>query len=254
VGAGAPAVSPNNWSYDFGTVGYGSSAYAVVTITNNGSNDLLDSLSASQNLDAANSTYSIAASTCDLTTLRFGLPQSITFPIGFFLTTLRAGASCQVVLKFSPIQSGLIQGYLAVGSSPSSGGALGLFSMNVLLSGTGTNAPVPAASVTPLAVPFVNTSVGSASQQLVTVTNQSLINLPNPTFTTSNFPIAEGAFTVIAFTKSTYNFGGSMSPGDVFAYTVQFAPTASGVHTGSVTFSFGGVAPPVTTLLTGTAP
>jgi hypothetical protein len=196
------SISPN--AVGFGTVATGSSSAAQpVTVTNSGSAAApVSSITTSGDFSQTN--------TCG--------------------TSIAAGGSCTVSVKFTPTASGSRSGNLTVTAS-------GITS-TVPLSGTGV-APGPILSAGPGSLSFPGTIVGNTSAaQTVTVTNSG-----TSTATISGVA-ASGDF------SRTDNCT-SLAVGASCAVNVSFRPTTGGTRTGSVTITSNANNSPTTIALTG---
>ncbi|MDI1466248.1 choice-of-anchor D domain-containing protein [Catellatospora sp. KI3] len=198
----AISVSPS--ALGFGSVATGTTTAAQnVTVTNSGS--------------AAAAVTSIAASGDFSQTNTCG-------------SSIAAGASCTVAVKFTPTAAGNRTGDLTVV-------AAGVTS-TVPLSGTGV-APGPILNANPTALTFPATTVGSQSAtQAVTVTNSGTTGATVSGVSTS------GDF-------SQTNNCGSVAVGASCTVTVRFAPTASGARTGTLTVTSNANNSPTTVSLSG---
>jgi hypothetical protein len=131
-------------------------------------------------------------------------------------TSIPAGSSCTVSVRFTPTATGTRTGNLTVTASG--------ITNTVPLSGTGV-APGPILSANPSSLAFPSTIVGSSSAaQTVTVTNTGT------TSATVSGVSASGDF-------SQTNTCGSLAVGASCAVTVRFTPTASGTRSGAVTIT-----------------
>ena len=184
------AISISPTALGFGTVATGStSAAQTVTVTNSGS--------AAASVSLAISGDFTQTSTCG--------------------SSLAAGASCTVSVRFAPAATGSRSGNLTVTAAG--------ITNTVPLSGNGVAAG-PRLTANPSSLAFPGTVVGNASaSQTVTVTNEGTAAA------TVSGVTASGDF------SQTSNCG-SLAVGASCAVTVTFRPTASGTRTGSL--SLGG--------------
>jgi F5/8 type C domain/Abnormal spindle-like microcephaly-assoc'd, ASPM-SPD-2-Hydin len=196
------SISPT--AVGFGTVATGStSAAQTVTVTNSGT--------------AAAPVGSIA------TTGDFGQTNTCG-------SSIAAGASCTVSVKFTPSATGSRTGNLTITASG--------ITNTVPLSGTGV-APGPILSPSPSSLTFAGTIVGSSSPaQTVTVTNTGT------TAATVSSVAASGDY------RQTNNCS-TLAVGASCAVTVTFTPTTSGTRTGNVTITGNANNSPATVALTG---
>jgi hypothetical protein len=145
-------------------------------------------------------------------------------------SSIAAGSSCTVTVRFAPSASGSRTGNLTVTASG--------ITNTVPLSGTGV-APGPVLSANPSSLSFAGTIVGATSaSQTVTVSNTGT------TAATVSGVTASGDYT------QTNNCG-SIAVGASCTVTVTFKPTASGTRTGSVSIASNANNSPVTIALTG---
>jgi F5/8 type C domain/Pectate lyase superfamily protein/Abnormal spindle-like microcephaly-assoc'd, ASPM-SPD-2-Hydin len=181
------AISVSSSALGFGSVATGaSSATQAVTVTNSGS--------------AAAPVTSIGTSGDFSQTNTCG-------------SSIAAGSSCTVTVRFTPTVAGSRTGTLTVAAGVTT---------SVPLSGTGV-APGPIVSASPAGLTFAATVVGSSpATQAVTVSNTGT------TTATVSAVSATGDF-------SQTNNCSTLAVGASCALTVQFTPTTSGARTGAVT-------------------
>jgi len=154
---------------------------------------------------------------------------------------VNVGASCTVLVTFTPAQTGTRTGQLTLDANLSGG------QLTVSLSGTGS--PFGAVTLTPPALGFGPVGIGSISAPLqVTATNSN------------STPILVTGFTISGpFTITSNACGASLAADAACQLKVTFAPTQAGSATGtltltdadgiqSVTLSGTGLAPPTDTL------
>ncbi|MEV5750733.1 choice-of-anchor D domain-containing protein [Actinoallomurus sp. NPDC052308] len=145
-------------------------------------------------------------------------------------SSIAAGASCTVGVKFSPTATGSRTGNLSITASG--------ITNTVPLSGTGV-APGPILSPNPASLSFPGTLVGqSSATQAVTVTNTGT------TSATVSGVSASGDYT------QTNNCS-TLAVGASCTVTVKFTPSASGTRTGNVTITSNANNSPTTVALTG---
>ncbi len=131
-------------------------------------------------------------------------------------SSIPAGSSCTVNVRFTPTTTGTRTGNLTVTASG--------ITNTVPLSGTGV-APGPILSPNPSSLAFAGTVVGSSSAtQAVTVSNTGT------TSATVSGVTASGDF-------SQTNTCGTLAVGASCTVTVQFTPTTSGNRSGAVTIT-----------------
>jgi hypothetical protein len=147
-------------------------------------------------------------------------------------TSIAAGGSCTVTVKFSPTAAGSRSGTLTVNTDVSG-------AVSVALNGTGT-APGPALNASPASLAFASTVVGSTTASQPTTLSNS-----GTTAATINSITASGDF------AQTNNCGTTLAVGASCTINVTFTPTAAGARTGSVTVSSNAVNSPTTISLSG---
>ena len=152
-------------------------------------------------------------------------------------TSIAAGASCTVTVKFTPTAAGSRTGSLTVTSNATNSPT------TVALSGTGASATTPSATLgtSPSSLSFASTTVGSsAATQAVTVSNSGTAAAAVSSVATS------GDF------SQTNTCGTSIAAGASCTVTVKFTPTAAGSRTGSLTVTSNATNSPTTVALSGT--
>lgn len=164
--------------------------------------------SAPQTVTIANPSSVTATSLGLTTTPQFSLTQNTCG------STLAAGASCSTGVVFQPTASGAVAGTLTVSS------ATFAEPVTVALSGAGG---IP---VTPTSISFPSTGVGTVS---------------SPTAVTIANPASAAALSNLVITASTgfelaaNTCGATLDPGASCTVGVEFAPTAAGQQSGSLT-------------------
>jgi hypothetical protein len=204
------SVNPNNdLQLPFGSVPQGGSADQTVTVTNTGNANLVIGTVASSNPLAA--PFSITADTCSGQTI---------VPSG----------TCTVAVRFSPTGNGSFSDSFSIPSNDPD-----TSTVTVSVSGTGTATPVPNITVTDsvapdndLQMPFGNVTIGSTSDQTVTVTNTGTADLimGTPAPFATPFGIA-----------SQNCWGQTIAPNGSCSVTIRFAPSAATSYTSSYTIS-----------------
>jgi sugar lactone lactonase YvrE len=214
------ALTPAN-NY-FGSFAIGStSAAQTFTLTNSGTAALsVTSIS----LTGANAAeFAIASKTCG--------------------SSVAAGASCTIAVTFSPTSTGTSQAILSVtdnaNGSPQSS----------TISGNGTAAAAPAATLTPANLDFGSVETGTKS----TAQNATLTNTGNAALAISGITLT--GTNSSAFTTTT-TCGSSLAAGASCTVSVIFDPTVAATDTASLSVSDNAAGSPQTTSLTGigTAP
>ena len=135
-------------------------------------------------------------------------------------SSLDAGASCVINLKFDPQATGTLSADANI--SPSTGNAL-----QVSLSGNGVSAPE--VSLSPVSLSFSSTTVGATSA----VEYSTLKNRGTATLTFSNNFAISGPFAFGG--EGTCNL--TVAPGASCTISVVFKPTAEGTASGAITLS-----------------
>ncbi len=150
-------------------------------------------------------------------------------------SSIAAGGSCTVSVKFTPTATGSRTGSLTVNA--------GGVTNTVSLSGTGTSSGGGSATLaaSPTSLSFGNEAVGSTSSaQTVTVTNTGGAAASVSSVSASG-PFAE-----------TNTCGSSIAAGASCTVSVTFKPTAAGAATGNLTVSSNATDPTLTVALAGT--
>src|SRR5437899_191410 len=154
--------------------------------------------------------------------------SGLTFPL-----TLPPGQSSAFNVQFAPTTTGSASGGISlVSDAPNS-------PSTIALSGTGVQ---PQLCVTPASVSFGNVLVGSTGVQNLTLTNSGGANLT----------IAQASFTGAGFSISGLTFPLTLAAGQSSSLSVQFAPTATGSASGSVSLVSNAPNSPSTIALSGT--
>ncbi|MFD0522588.1 choice-of-anchor D domain-containing protein [Paractinoplanes durhamensis] len=148
-------------------------------------------------------------------------------------TSLAAGASCTVSVRFAPTVAGSRTGTLTVTASG--------ITTTIALSGTGmgsTTTPAPALTANPSSLTFGTQALNTTSTgQAVTVTNSGTAAATSPA-------------AAVTGDYAQSNTCGTSLAGASCTVTVTFRPTASGTRSGTLTVTGGGVS--TATALTGT--
>src|ERR1700733_3026369 len=136
-------------------------------------------------------------------------------------TTLNPGQSLTVLVQFAPTASGSDTGSLTISSNSASGSTI-----TVSLSGTGTVAN-PQLTFSATTLSFGSVTVSSSATQSLTLssTGTSAVTVNSASVSGTGFSLVGGSFPV------------TLNPKQAQSLTVQFAPTASGSDTGSLTVS-----------------
>jgi hypothetical protein len=130
---------------------------------------------------------------------------------------LQPGASCQLVVGFTPTATGTRSGSLVIRDDAGGG------SQQSALAGTGI---APAVGLAPSSLSFASQTVGSSSApQTITVTNLGTANLSISAIAT------QGDF------SQTNTCGSALAPQTTCTIAVTFTPSASGLRTGTLTLT-----------------
>ena len=183
----------------------------IVTLVNNGNDDLTFSVPTSGNNPAITPGFTLdSSSTCPI--------QSTSSGTG----TLRAGSSCILAVNFIPTQSGANQGTLTITDNhlnvPGS-------TQVVQLNGTATGMTTMSATLTPATYNYGSVTTGMSASQVFTLANTGTASI---TINSTSLPNA-------IFTLTKTACGTTLASGASCTYTIVFAPTAVGVQT--TTFS-----------------
>jgi trimeric autotransporter adhesin len=198
----------------------------IVTITNNGNEDLVFSVPTSGNNPAITAGFTLdSSSTCSILST-----SSST-------ATLAAGASCTLAVNFIPTQSGTNTGTLTLTdnhlNAPGS-------TQVIPLNGTATGTATVSATLTPAPYDYGSVNVGATATQVFTLTNTG----------TSPITIASASIPNTVFTIASSTCTATLAAGATCTYIVAFAPTVAGAQT--TVFSVGYDSTGVTTALSGT--
>jgi hypothetical protein len=136
--------------------------------------------------------------------------------------TLASGQSSTFQVTFAPTSAGSVTGSLAIVSSASNA--------NLALAITGTAVAPGALAVAPTSLGFGNVQVGSSQSQPATITNSG-----GTTVTITQATTAGAGFSITGLTLPLV-----LAPGQNSAFSVRFAPQASGSVNGSVAFTGSG--------------
>lgn len=161
---------------------------------------------------------------------------------GSCATTVATGASCTVLVTFTPTASGTRSGTLSLAHAGT------LTPITIALSGSGSGtATAPVAAVSPSALTLAATAIGATSAaQNVTLSNTGSAGLVISSITLTNsadFVIAGG----------TCAAGASVAAGASCTVSVAFAPSAGATGTRSGTLAIASNASPVSVSLSGNA-
>jgi hypothetical protein len=184
-------VNPSQLNFSVVTIGQSSIAQSV-TVSNS------SSIAAAGLTATASPPFSITQNTCG--------------------ASLAAGASCTISAVFTPTTAGPLTGVLTISSAAIATPA------TVLLTGTG--AVGAAIEISPGAIVFATTPIGTISAQTpVTITNTGA------SASLTNLVLAASA----GFVLVNNNCGPTLTPGSSCTAAVEFSPTTGGAQTGSLT-------------------
>ncbi len=183
----------------------------IVTLVNNGNDDLTFSVPASGNNPAISSGFTLdSSSTCPILSMSSGTG------------TLRVGSSCTFAINFVPTQSGTNQGTLTITDNhlnvPGS-------TQVVQLNGPATGTATVSATLTPATYNYGNLTTGTSASQVFI-----LANTGTAAITIGSTALPNPVFTLLKTTCAT-----TLAAEANCTYTVAFTPTAVGVQ--STTFS-----------------
>jgi hypothetical protein len=148
--------------------------------------------------------------------------------------TLTAGQSTSFTVTFAPTASGAVSGNVSITSNGSDS------NLSIPLSGSGVTQGTLTANPTSLA--FGNVQVGSNSSLSETLTNSG----------GSSLTISAASASGTGYSLSGLTLPLTLTAGQSTSFTVQFAPTASGAVSGSVSITSNGSNPSLSVALSGT--
>ena len=169
----------------------------------------------------------VTVSQATISTSNFSL-LGMSFPM-----TVGAGQVVPVQIQFAPQQAGNLSGTLSVTSNATDG------TVSVALTGTGT---APSLSVSPATLAFGSVSVGGNSTASAMLTNSGNVSLT----------ITSASLSGSAFSMSGLSTPLTLAANQSSTFSVQFAPTATGSASGSITLTSNAPGSPMTISLTGT--
>jgi hypothetical protein len=132
--------------------------------------------------------------------------------------TIGVGQSSTIQIQFAPTSAGAVNGSLTVVSDASNS------PLAISITGTGTQAGL---TIAPTALTFGNVIVGQSGTQSVKLTNSG-----NSSVTINLASLAGNGFGMTGLSLPT-----TLTGGQSLSFNVQFAPTASGAASGSITFT-----------------
>lgn len=153
--------------------------------------------------------------------------------------SVAAGASCSVLINFTPAATGARTASLTITHNAAGG------SSSAALNGTGTSTAQPVISVNNNALTFSAQALGSSATQTVTVTNSGQANLVLSSVALSGAQSADYSL------SGTCMANANIAVNQSCTLTVQFVPAAVGTRSASVNIASN--ATPVTIGLSGSA-
>lgn len=149
--------------------------------------------------------------------------------------TIAAGKNTTFNAVFAPITAGAVSGSIMIANNSSNP------SMSIPLSGTGV-ASTKVLGLSTTSLSFGNVNVGSSNSLSVALTNNGNANV-----TISSLGVSNGTFTA-----SGVSAGEMLTPNQSVTVTVQFAPSAAGAVSGTVTISSDATNSPASINVSGT--
>jgi hypothetical protein len=202
-------LSLSGSSVDFGSVTAGTSKTVTLTVSNTG-------------------TASITVSSVSISTKYFSL-SAPSLPVAILV-----GQSIPVTVVFSPNAAGAFNATASITSNASNSA--------VTLSLTGTGLASGQLGVSPASESFGSVTVGSQSNQTITLTNNS----------GATVNITQAAVSGTGFTLSGITTPLALNASQSTTFTVTFAPQAAGSASGNVTITSNAPNPSLSMALTGT--
>jgi sugar lactone lactonase YvrE len=211
--APAPAASLSPTSLSFASTAVGSTSAALSTTLSNTGNAVLNisGITLSDTTDFAKTT------TCG--------------------STLAAGANCTISVTFSPAAAQAYNATLSVADNAAGS------PQTASLSGTGTPAPAPGASLSPATLAFPSTNVGASSAAMST----TLSNTGNAVLNISGITLSD----TTDFSETT-TCGSTLAAGATCTIAVTFKPGSVGSLSGTLSVADNAAGSPQTVALSGT--
>jgi hypothetical protein len=212
TGTGEAPLTVNPTSLTLPSAAVGSSSSGTVTLTNGQTTSM--SLSATASAD-----YSVTGGTCG--------------------SSLAGGASCTIVVTFTPQYKATIKGALDIFSNS-------IFTpLTIGLSGAATSGAKPALKLSPATLTFSSTGIGATTAaKTVTVTNNGTGTITiNSVSASANFA---------AFSSGSTPCGGALAKSASCTLGVTFTPSDTGAVKGSLAIAMTGAASPQVAALSGT--
>ncbi|MGH9686847.1 MAG: beta strand repeat-containing protein [Candidatus Acidiferrales bacterium] len=208
-GSATGTLSASSTILSFGGVVVGSSNTLSVSVTNTGTATVNVSQAA-----VSGAAFSVVG----------GNPSS----------TIPAGQSSTLQIRFAPQSAGAATGSLAITSDATDS------PMAISLAGTGT---LPTLTLSPTALNFNNVTVGQTSSESVTLINNGNANLL----------LTAATVTGNGFAISGLSLPKTLPAGQSTTLGVQFTPSSTSAASGSISFTDNSASSPQTLLLTGSA-
>jgi hypothetical protein len=158
-------------------------------------------------------------------------------------TTLAAGSTCTISVTFTPAAVASYTASISVADNASGSPQI------ATLSGAGTAAPAPIASLSPTSLTFPSTTAGTTSAAMFTTlsnTGNAVLNISGITLTGTN----TADFTI---TTSSTACGTTLAAGSTCTVSATFTPAAAGSFTASISVADNATGSPQTATLSGTA-
>jgi hypothetical protein len=211
--------TPNPLNFPSQTVNT-TSATQTVTLTNNGD---LYSAGINGGFASTSPAFTVTSGTCT--------------------SNLIVGASCQLNVTFTPTLAQSYSATISFSEASSGGGANQPVSFTV--TGTGTPAAAPQATLSPNPLAFPNTLVGTSATALP-------ITLSNP----GNAALTITSISVTGTNASSFgqtnNCGGSLAAGGTCTITVTFTPASTGSLSAAISVADNATGSPQSAVITGT--
>ena len=153
--------------------------------------------------------------------------------------TLDAGSTCSINVVFDPSATGALGATLSVADNATGS------PQTVALTGTGTAAAAPVATLSPNPVPFGNQTTGTTSA----ASTVTLSNTGNASLTISSITI--GGANPSDFAKTT-TCGSTLAAGSNCTISITFTPASAASYAATLSVADSATGSPQTTALTGT--
>jgi hypothetical protein len=211
--ASAPAVSLSSTTVAFGNQSFGSSSNQTLTVTNSGTAPL------------------------SISSLQISGANASDFSAGGCTSSVAAGSACSISVTFDPLAAGSRSATLSINDNASAS------PQTVGLSGTGLSASAPAVTLSSTNVTFASQSLGSSTNQSLTVTNSGTALL-------SISSLQIGGANASDF--SAAGCTSSVPAGGTCSISVTFTPLAAGPRSAILFINDNASGSPQTVTLSGT--